>query len=447
MNHVSNIAPSFTCPICLDGITTGQFGERTLVRTACQPKSHVFHLECITTWFDGEQQLNKRLDERECGHCKQPALPLASLNENQSLENESPYCESLVLQACRTGDLKTLGRLLADDASLAIRTCRSALTGQPVYPLTIAIESGQIDCARVLIDHKADVNAADQQGQTPLHIAVENGHVHCLNQLVSHGANVNATNNLGETPLHMTVKISRIQAYQRFVLDRHFEESSNEARIFTRFTCKKENDTGCLKALLANSEVNINAIDDEGITPLMIAVLWGESGHLQCLLEAGANIIVTDQLDWDALHLLACNDSAQCLKIFLATPGIQVNMKNELGWTALHVAAKFASTESLKVLLATPGIRVNEKVDGMTALHIAALFDNPECIAVLLATAGIEIHERNNEGKTALCLAVIHNHSECIKLLIANGAKWTSSGRLSGNSARLGVPVARTAEN
>ena len=200
MNSISNTAPTFICPICLDGITTGQLGEHTPVRTACQPKPHVFHLGCISEWLDGEQQQKKRLDQRECGVCKQSALPLAELGGSSTLEDKSPYCESKVFHACRNGDLKTLHRLLADDASLTTRTYRSALTGQPAYPLAIAIESNQMDCAQALIDHQADVNAADQDGQTPLHIAVENANVQCLKQLVRHGANVNATNKKGETP-------------------------------------------------------------------------------------------------------------------------------------------------------------------------------------------------------------------------------------------------------
>ncbi|WP_257294553.1 hypothetical protein, partial [Endozoicomonas sp. YOMI1] len=59
MNSVSNNTNlSFICPICLDndGITSGQSGGQTLVRTSCQSKPHVFHLGCITKWLDGEQQ-------------------------------------------------------------------------------------------------------------------------------------------------------------------------------------------------------------------------------------------------------------------------------------------------------------------------------------------------------------------------------------------------------
>ncbi|WP_257293511.1 hypothetical protein, partial [Endozoicomonas sp. YOMI1] len=79
MNSASNHTDfSFTCPICLDddGITTGQSAGYTLVGTSCQPKPHVFHLGCITKWLDGEQQQGKRLDQRQCCECRQPALPL-----------------------------------------------------------------------------------------------------------------------------------------------------------------------------------------------------------------------------------------------------------------------------------------------------------------------------------------------------------------------------------
>ena len=128
------------------------------------------------------------------------------LNGSHIQEDESPYCESLMLHACRTGDQKTISSLLALDASQATRTHCSALTGKPAHPLAIAMESGHLDCAQNADRPPADVNAADPDGQTPLHMAARNGHVQCLKWLVSHGASVNASNGNGETPMHLAIR-------------------------------------------------------------------------------------------------------------------------------------------------------------------------------------------------------------------------------------------------
>ncbi|MGO0308478.1 hypothetical protein ACTL6P_18090 [Endozoicomonas acroporae] len=93
MNGVDNATDlSFNCILCGDdGYIRGEYGGRSLVKTSCNPIPHVFHLECITRWFDSDQQKVKRLDERQCGECNQKkALPLIRMNGMRPLEDESP---------------------------------------------------------------------------------------------------------------------------------------------------------------------------------------------------------------------------------------------------------------------------------------------------------------------------------------------------------------------
>ncbi|MGI2028198.1 ankyrin repeat domain-containing protein [Endozoicomonas acroporae] len=461
MNSVSNNTnPSFTCSICLGSneVTTGQSAwHTTLVRTSCQPKPHIFHLGCITDWLDGDQQNRKSLDQRQCCDCKQPALPLVRVNGSRILENDSFYCESLVLHVCRTGDLTTLNKLLALDASLATQIYLSAVTDSAVYPLTIAIDSGHMDCAQTLIDHQADVNAADQEGQTPLHTAVENGQVQCLKWLVTHGASVNATNKFNETPLHIATKISITEVRQQYVARGiNIDEGFFGCRMLKQYASKKENDTECLKELLANSEVNTNASDYDGVTPLMIAALWGKSEHLKWLLDAGADSNITDHINWTALHfaalsdcadaidmllphvhrnrvsrqdiygftpihLAAKNNCAESLKVLLVTPGSRVNKPSYKGLTALHIAAKYDSAESIRELLLAPSILINKKsYNGWTALHIAAKYDNTKSVETLLASPDIRVNMKTNKGWTALQIAAKYGNTGSVKALLAS---------------------------
>lgn len=421
MNSVSNTSPSFTCPICLDndGITTGRSGGRTLVRTSCQPKPHIFHLECITRWLEGEQQQNKRLNLRQCGECKQPVLPLVRLQGSHIQEDESPYCESLMLHACRTGDQKTINNLLALDASQATRTHRSALTGKPAHPLAIAIESGHMDCVQTLIDHQADVNAADQDGQTPLHIAAGNGNVQCLKWLVTRGANVNVTNRNGETPLHLAIKVGTPEHNRQWTA-----MGRSIADLYPDWTAKnciskERNGIACLKELLANSEVNVNVSDNDGITPLMVAALFGAPVYLRWLLDAGADLYVNDHYGWTALHFAASSNCAKSINVLLAVvPQINISKKDIHGWTAFHIAANNC-TETLKVLLDTPGTQINERDDkGLTPVHLAAKFNREASLKMLLDTPGIRVNKKNKKGWTALHLAAKHDSAESIEKLL-----------------------------
>ncbi|WP_257294567.1 hypothetical protein [Endozoicomonas sp. YOMI1] len=147
---------SFSCSTCMgdDRHIRTQPGGHSLVKTSC-PASQVFHLECITRWLDSEQQKVRRLDQRQCSECMEPALPLIRLGGKSVLDDESPYCESLMLNACRTGNLKTLKMLLAEDETLANRTYRSALTGHPEHPLAVAINYGFTACEKLLVESGA----------------------------------------------------------------------------------------------------------------------------------------------------------------------------------------------------------------------------------------------------------------------------------------------------
>ena len=69
-------------------------------------------------------------------------------------------------------------------------------------PLDPADEERQsLEMARILIDLGADVNAADDRGNTPLHDAVLKDFASVVEFLVACGADVNAVNQRGQTPL------------------------------------------------------------------------------------------------------------------------------------------------------------------------------------------------------------------------------------------------------
>jgi ankyrin repeat protein len=60
---------------------------------------------------------------------------------------------------------------------------------------------GHTDCARLLIDHKADIHAKTNAGNSPLYGATQGGQLGCVKLLVQHGADVKCQDNDGWTPL------------------------------------------------------------------------------------------------------------------------------------------------------------------------------------------------------------------------------------------------------
>jgi hypothetical protein len=67
--------------------------------------------------------------------------------------------------------------------------------------LYIACRNGHTTCARLLIDHGADVRAKTKSGSSALYGAADWGHLICVKLLMQHGAEVNCQDNSGWTPL------------------------------------------------------------------------------------------------------------------------------------------------------------------------------------------------------------------------------------------------------
>jgi ankyrin repeat protein len=59
---------------------------------------------------------------------------------------------------------------------------------------------------RLLLEHRADVNAPDQSGETALHLAARGGHEAVVRLLLEYRADVNAPDQSGGTALHLAAR-------------------------------------------------------------------------------------------------------------------------------------------------------------------------------------------------------------------------------------------------
>ncbi|WP_353276290.1 ankyrin repeat domain-containing protein [Wolbachia endosymbiont (group B) of Villa cingulata] len=67
-------------------------------------------------------------------------------------------------------------------------------------PLHRAVQGGNLDIVKFLVDRGADVDSKNKDGRTPLHDAALEGHNGVVKTLLERGANVNALNNLKNFP-------------------------------------------------------------------------------------------------------------------------------------------------------------------------------------------------------------------------------------------------------
>jgi len=104
-----------------------------------------------------------------------------------------------VFEAAAIGDDRRLSDLLATEPD---RANAFAADGFPV--LGLAVFFGHVECARLLLEHGADVNATARNAMAvqPLHSAVAANDVASTRLLLERGADVTARQRDGFTPLH-----------------------------------------------------------------------------------------------------------------------------------------------------------------------------------------------------------------------------------------------------
>jgi ankyrin repeat protein len=110
-------------------------------------------------------------------------------------------CQPAVDKRCRS-------LLLCSAALLA----GGANPNQPNKDVTSALHAtaqrGPLRLLQLLLEHKADVQAADAQGVTPLHLAARSGNAQKVQCLLAAGAAHGAANSQGNTPLHLVSWLS-----------------------------------------------------------------------------------------------------------------------------------------------------------------------------------------------------------------------------------------------
>jgi ankyrin repeat protein len=104
-----------------------------------------------------------------------------------------------------------------------------------------------------------------------------------------------------------------------------------------------------LNDFLASGE-NVDEIDSDGRTALMVAAHIGCVDGMTVLLENGANVNIKDITDRTALHLAvlsACHAAIPLLAAYKA----DIDAKDCFGWTALILATRQGELKSLAALL------------------------------------------------------------------------------------------------
>ena len=172
--------------------------------------------------------------------------------------------------------------------------------------------------------------------------------------------------------------------------------------------------------VIAASGADLNARNKRRQTALHIAVNKGHVGVVKTLLGLACHPSLQDSEGDTPLHDAISKKRDDMLALLL-DQNADIMLTNNNGFNALHHAALRGNPSAMRVLLSKlprPWIVDEKKDDGYTALHLASLNNHVEVAELLVHTGRANMDLQNVNMQTALHLAVERQHTSIVRLLV-----------------------------
>jgi ankyrin repeat protein len=168
------------------------------------------------------------------------------------------------------------------------------------------------------------------------------------------------------------------------LLERGFDPNTRDPKGQPGLTMAlQERSPKALKALLDRRDIDINALNQAGESPLMMAALKGDLPSAQQLLERGAKV---NQTGWSPLHYAATGPEPRLVQLLLER-GAEIEAPSPNGTTPLMMAAQYGSEDSVKLLLERGADATKRNDRGLRAADFAKLSGREPLIRRLEQTA------------------------------------------------------------
>jgi ankyrin repeat protein len=402
------------------------------------------HLSCINQYHNGsgEEDRNQDFMNALLDNTIVPRVDVnAADNEgNRPLHHASFECEYHV------------GRLLRAGADIAV------LNSKEQTPLHCASQSHESNIISILLSElsrkgllETHIDKRDVHGRTALHYACQQGRPESVRCLLENGASHASQDNKGHTPMHALAKFKRSRIRKRFMAPL---PTSRPVEIIE---------------MLLNSGANMQAIDQDGMTPFEIAK---SNSSIEVINELYyRNVDLNDEIPesissrdimQEAVSLLASIKGKQCLldqtrsildkgdfPLFreLVRRGANLAEVAQYGGTPLHNLAEAGYSTFLEENLgkvrafehpSRSGVSISRGEEFTAPLLYEACrseLPNMAVVKLLVEKVAVNINrkahggEKKLEGGTALHVAAVGSHFwniEAVKYLIEAGANLES---------------------
>nr|XP_039270319.1 transient receptor potential cation channel subfamily A member 1-like isoform X1 [Styela clava] len=364
------------------------------------------------------------------------------LNEEQGSTLNTP------MHVAAEYDRNEAARLLLDGGAKLCKSCQ-----QGYKPLHTAALNGSIKVMTLILDecekhgYPKDrvLSFCDKELCSPLHCAVLGGDADAIKMCLENGARLDTMQADMTTPMHL---VCAQGAYD--IVENMFELAEEQAATCLSMQ-DKQGHTPLHKAamyghasiveFLANHGADLNIVDADQNTPLLLAASRGNWVSVRDLIEMGADIFIKNKCNRSFLHMIVINGGdlkklqsqkfknqqfRESCKNILCKSEVQslLVQPDNAGCTPLHYACQEGNLASLDTLMVL-GVSARLKSSGnQSPLHFAAQYGRYNaCKKLISSPQGPNIiNEKDNLGMTPLHYAAENGHTKIVELLLNKGA-------------------------
>lgn len=244
------------------------------------------------------------------------------------LNKKSEYSEEIKVKTIKepiTGE--AFQKAIALDRKAEVETICDSDDGQRVIeipdkfgnlPIMIAVNRNNLDMVELLISKGCDVNAQNENGKTALMLAAFAGKLNIIKELHASDASLTLRDKAGLSVLHYAVDGGNTEAVQYFL----FQEENGGVDINAKdkngwsplLRSASIGGTQQTAEMLVRYKADVNLLDNENKTALMVAIINGNQPFVQVLIEAGANLNVKNEYGRTAYEMAVAMDRRRVVK-------------------------------------------------------------------------------------------------------------------------------------
>ncbi|MBP3416622.1 MAG: ankyrin repeat domain-containing protein [Spirochaetaceae bacterium] len=289
-------------------------------------------------------------------------------------------------------------------------------------PLSLAVQRNIKRAGEFLLNHGADIFAANNSDYSPLRFVLESSNT--STQWLLNSSVIQATDGSGNTPLHYAAEWELVSAINLLTTERGADANARNANGESPLYNGIKADNPAVIEALVNNGTHFNTRDYLGNTPIHACIRWDSVSALKKLFVLGA--------DLDAKNIAGKSPLAEAARAgkiefarLLMDHGANINASDETGKTVLMDAIQSGKIELVALLLNNGASPILQEMNGRNAFHEAAVLGEPQ-ILNLVRKAGGDPLSRDKDGNTPLSL-VFNKGEEAISAVLGSNQNLSDS--------------------